>query len=636
MMIPPRATIEGGLRPAWLATVLNIVLAATALSAVVALLLEYGGFELRADHRKILHLSDVIIVAVFVLDRMLRFLLAWDRRVYLRENWVDFALMALAAGIVAVSYRFHHMIVSAGMFYVLVTQGYILVMLVIRGLSVNLRLSGSGIHPSRLLIGSFAFLCLAGAGLLMLPVSTPPLGKAIDFFDALFTSTSAVCVTGLTVRRIGSEFTTFGQAVILALIQLGGLGVMVFGTMLALLLGKGLFQRGSSALGQMVSHGNVGSMKRVVLFIMAATFVLEAVGAAMFYPMFAGLDGLGLSHARAVWYSVFHSVSAFCNAGLSPCDQNMMEGVRSGWSRPLREHWQVLGVMAPLIVLGGLGFPVLMDCLAYIRATWRRGVAFLRGLSGQAVGAAKARLSLHSRIVLTATLALIFGGAAGLLLVEPPNDRSRYGDIGRTPVYDQQTRIRRDWLRMAPGDKIGSAVFQSISARTAGFSTIDLSELSNAGKLWMCWLMIIGGSPAGTAGGMGTATAAILLATIYSVMRRREEVEIFRRGIAADIVRRSVAVAALYLALVGGITLLLCVAMRTGYAFIDLFFEACSACGSVGLSVGVTPGLNVFGKMVIVAGMFLGRVGPLALLLALVGRVRPADYACPRENVVIG
>jgi trk system potassium uptake protein TrkH len=637
MMSPRRSTIESGVQPAWLATVMNIVLAATALSAVAALLLEYGGFELRADQRKALHLADVIIVAVFVLDRLLRFLLASDRRGYLRENWVDFALMALAAGVVAVSYRFHQKIVSAGTFYVLVTQGYILVVLVIRGLTVNLRFAGSGIHPSWLLIGSFAFLCLSGAGLLMLPVSTPPMGKAVDFFDALFTSTSAVCVTGLTVRRTGSEFTTFGQAVILALIQLGGLGVMLFGTMLALLMGKGLSLRGSSAMGQMVSSDDVGSMKRVVLFIMAATFGLEAAGAVMFYPMFAGrLGGLDLSPARAVWYSVFHSVSAFCNAGLSLCDQNMMEGVRTGWSRPMREHWQVLGVMAPLIVLGGLGFPVLLDCLAYARAALRRGAAFLRGLSGQAVGAPKARLSLHSRIVLTATLVLIFGGAAGLLLVEPPNDRSRYGDIGRTPVYDQQTRIRRDWLRMAPGQKIGAAVFQSISARTAGFNTIDLSELSNAGKLWMCWLMIIGGSPAGTAGGMKTATAALLLATIYSVMRRREEVEIFRRSIAADIVRRSVTVAALYLALVGVITLLLCVAMRTGYAFIDLFFEACSACGTVGLSTGVTPGLNVFGKMVIVAGMFVGRVGPLTLLLALGGRVRPAEYAYPRENVVIG
>ena len=618
---------------------MNVVLSLTAMAAVAALLLEYGGFALREDHLKALHLADTVIVAIFVLDRLLRYLLAQDRRQYLRENWIDFALMALAAGIVAVSFRFHRKIISAGTLYVLVTQGYILVTLIIRGATVNLRFAGSGIHPSWLLIGSFVFLVLAGAGLLMLPVSTPRGGRAIDFYDAIFTSTSAVCVTGLTVRQTGSEFTGFGQGVILVLIQLGGLGVMVFGTVLALVVGKGLSLRGSTAMGQMVSSDEIGSMRKIVLFIMAATLALEAVGALLFYPMFAHwqVGQARLLAGKAAWYSAFHSISAFCNAGLSLCDRNMMEGVRDGWASPLRDRWQVLGVMAPLIVLGGLGFPVLLDCVVLLRGWLRRAVAFMWCLLGRpAARTPRARLPLHARIVLVATVVLILGGAAGLLLVEPPNDRSRYGDIGRTPVYDEKTRSRRDWPRMDPSRKIAAAVFQSVSARTAGFNTIDLSELSNAGKLWLCWLMIVGGSPAGTAGGMKTATAALVLATIYSVVRRRHEVEVFRRSIAADVVRRAVTVAALYLALVGVITLLLCVAMRTGHAFIDLFFEACSACGTVGLSTGVTGGLNVFGKMVIVFGMFIGRVGPLTLLLALAGRARPAEYVYPRENVVIG
>ena len=628
-----------GLRPRWVESLMNVVLGLTALAAVVALLLEYGGFSLRTDQRGALHLADMVIVAIFVLDRLGRFLLASDRRQYLRENWIDFALMAMATGIIVFSFRFYRGIISAGTLYVLVTQGYILLTLVIRGLTVNLRFAGSGIHPSWLLIGSFIFLCLCGTGLLMLPVATPRSGRAIDFFDALFTSTSAVCVTGLTVRQPGLEFTGFGQAVILALIQLGGLGVMLFGTMMALLVGKGLSLRGSTAMGQMVSSDDIGSMRKIVLFIMVATFALEALGAALLYPMFAGLqgEGAGIPTAKAVWFSVFHGISAFCNAGLSLCDQNMMEGARGGWARPLRDHWQILCVMAPLIVLGGLGFPVLLDCVAYLRAWLRRAAGFLRGLNSRPSSRApKARLPLHSRIVLTATLALIFGGAAGLLLVEPPNDRSRYGDIGRTPVYDDKTRGRRDWPQMAPGKKIAAAIFQSVSARTAGFNTIDLSELSNAGKLWMCWLMIVGGSPAGTAGGMKTSTAALVLAILYSVMRQRSEVEVFRRSIAPEVIRRAVTVAVLYLALVGVITLLLCIGMRTGYAFIDLFFEACSACGTVGLSTGVTGGLNIFGKMVVVAGMFVGRVGPLTLLLALAGKVRPADYAYPRENVLIG
>jgi trk system potassium uptake protein TrkH len=626
-----------------MAAVLNVVLALTALAAAAALVLEYGGFQLTDSQLRALHWAEAVIVAVFVADRLLRFLLAENRRRFLRENWIDFALMAVAAAVIALRAQWQVTVLSAGMFYILVTQAYILARLIVHGASANLRFAGGGIHPSGLLIGSFAFLCLAGAGLLMLPAATPP-GKPILFHDALFTATSACCVTGLIVRPSGTEFTFFGQAVILGLIQLGGLGIISFGTMLALRVGKTSFPqipqtpRTSAAVGQIVPADRVGGLGKLVLFILFSTLALEGLGAVLAYPMFAaaGAEQHGAVNAvNPVWASAFHSIAAFCNAGFSVYDGNLMEGVRSGWGRPLRDHWQILGVIAPLIVLGGLGFPVLYDCAAYGRAAVLRAVGRLTVRRGRPTPGAP-RLSLHSKIVLTVTVLLIFGGAGGLLLLEPPSDAARYGAIGRTPVYSDDTRHRRDWPRQTSQQHVRHAIFQSVSARTAGFSTADSAELSDAGKAWMCGLMLVGGSPAGTAGGMKTVTLVLLLITAYCVLRRRKEVEVFHRSLAAELIGKAVTLAVLYLALVSVITLLLCVAMRTGFGFLDLFFEACSACGTVGLSTGVTANLNLFGKIVIIAGMFLGRLGLLAMLLAIIPRGHAADDIHPADAIVLG
>ena len=620
-------------RPHALAVGLNVLLGMTAVAAIGALVLEYGGFSLSAEQLGALHIGEALIVAVLVLDRVLRVLLAVSRRAYLRENWIDFGVILLAA--VAVVAGMRTRIVSLGALYVFISQAYILVALVIRGVNINLHFAGSGIHPSILLLGSFLFLCLAGSGLLMLPAATPA-ENPINFVDAVFTATSATCVTGLIVRGTGSDFTFFGQAVILILIQLGGLGIMVFGTMLAMLMGKGISLRGSGTLGQMLARENLGGLGRAVVFVMVVTFCLELAGAGLFYPMFASPQGgSSPTTARAVWDSVFHSISSFCNAGFSLYDQNMLAGVRDGWARPLRGHWQILGVMAPLIVLGGLGFPVLMDCARRLRCFAGGLVRSVRSSAWRWHSPPSERLSLHSRVVLITSAALIVLGAVGLILLEPI-EADRYGAIGRNPLYDQASRRQVDWPGMSPTRRLREAVFQSITARTAGFNTIACSELSDAGKGWLCGLMIIGGSPASTAGGMKTVTVALLIATAYCVLRRRRDVEFFRRSLPAELLRRATAVAVLYLGLVAVVTLLLSVAMRSGYNFIDLLFEAASACGTVGLSTGVTRGLNLFGKLVIVGGMFIGRLGPLTLLLALTSGLRQVDYAYPSENVVIG
>ncbi len=571
-----------------------------------------------------------------MLDRFGRLLLARRRWRYVCDNVVDFALMGLAAIVIAINFE---KVLSAGALYVVITQAYILVVLILRGVSLNLRVAGSGIHPSWLLMGSFGFLILTGSGLLMLPVAVHEEYYAgWHYIDSLFTATSATCVTGLVLRNTGGHFTHFGQAVILVLIQCGGLGIMLFGTVLGLLVGKALTMRQSETIGRMISTDGIGGIVRVALFVIAITFAFEIAGAVGLHSMYAqALDtrGQGLSPGGVVWHSVFHSVSAFCNAGFTLYGRNMMQGVREGWAAaPLRSHWQIMGIMAPLIVLGGLGFPVLQDCAKYVVTLARRIIRRIRQ-ANVIVPSIPARqgLSLHSKIVLTTSLVLVVAGAGVLLLIEPrgrPDDRIGVHRLGDPAI------VGGDWSQMPLGQRTREAIFQSITARTAGFNTVEMAALSSAGKLWMCLLMTIGGSPASTAGGMKTVTFALLVLVVWCQLRRRREVEAFRRSISLTVIGRAVTIGVLYLTLLATVTILLCVAQGSGHSFIDLLFEASSACGTVGLSAGVTKFLSEFGKYVIIAGMFLGRLGPLTLTAALTSRLRHVDYVYPTENVITG
>jgi len=614
---------------------LNVVLALTAMAAVATLVLEYGGFDLTRQFHYALRVCQTIVVAIFVLDRLARMMLARRRFQYIRENWIDFAVMGTALAAVLIGVQFEGRIASAGALYVIITQGYILVALLLRAVSVNMRFAGSGIRPPLLLVGSFAFLALSGSGLLMLPVAVhEAYYEAWHYPEALFTAVSATCVTGLIVVDTGQHFTPFGQAVILALIQLGGLGIMLFGTVFAILVGKELSLRGSSVMGEMLGTQKVGRLGRVAAFVVLVTLCLELVGAVMLYPMFAAPHGAGgqASTAKAVWDSAFHSISSFCNAGFCLYNDNMMEGVQAGWDQPFRQRWQVLGVMAPLIVLGGLGFPVLQDCAAYTRQSLVRLKHWLRPTVGAGRhNAPRPTLSLHSKIVLATSGMLVLVGAVLLLLVE----QRPGGQVGRVEFVNELTRRKRDWDSMSDAQRVGGAVFQSVTARTAGFNTMDMSQLSSAGKLVTCGLMVIGGSPASTAGGMKTVSFAVLLLAAWSVLRRRREVEVFRRGLTDQLLRKTVALVVLYAALLFVVTLLLLVTMRNE-TFMDVLFEACSACGTVGLSTGVTRRLTLMGKYVVTAGMFIGRLGPITLLLALTSRLKHVRYSYPQEQVIIG
>lgn len=626
--------------PRGLARALTALLAVASVVAIAALVLEYG-FRRPIVATWILHAAEAAVVGYFMLYHVIRLGLAHQRRTYLKHNAPDLVLIAIALLAAGLIWHFRGRVMGLGALYVAVTQVYLLVALLLRGVNLNLQMTGSGLPPSWLLLGSFAFLCLAGSGLLMLPAATAEHAAQPYYLDALFTSTSATCVTGLITRNTGTEWSFFGQAVILVLIQLGGLGIMLFGTVLALLVGRDLSVRQSETVGEMLGQRRRSALPQLAKFVVLSTLAFEAVGAALSFGMFLEVPnayGQPMGPAEAAWYSVFHAISAFCNAGFCLYDRNLMAGVGEGpaWATALREHWQVMGVMAPLIVLGGVGFPALMDAGAYLKgllARWlHRPASFRAGRAAQRP--ARPRVGLHTRVVLAATLLLLVVGAAGLLLIETVGHPDTGPGIGRVPIGGGGAA--GDWASMPLGERAWRSVFQSVTARTAGFNTIDMDELSPAGKLWMCGLMTIGGSPGGTAGGMKTVVVVLLAGSAWSVLARRGEVELGRRSIPSDIVRRATAIAFLYMCLLVLTTLLLAISMPD-QAFIDVLFEASSACGTVGLSTGITgAGHAAMTRLVTIAAMFLGRLGPITLLLAMTTRLGRARYAYARENVLIG
>ncbi|MBM4273194.1 MAG: ATPase [Deltaproteobacteria bacterium] len=423
--------------------------------------------------------------------------------------------------------------------------------------------------PEAMLVGSFAGVILAGAILLTLPWAAR--SQRISFVDALFTSTSAVCVTGLIVVDTGTAYSLFGQIVILVLIQTGGLGIMTFaGLFFQLLLGRRMSLKSQALLHGSLFQQDVGvSFKQLfkqILWIMAIT---EFTGAVL---LFAALLWGATPPAQALFSSVFHSVSAFCNAGFSIYSDNLV-GVRD--SRLFT--FTIMG----LIIIGGLGHVVVREI----------GDKFRNGLQAGGPGGPK-RLSVHTRVVLRMSATLIVLGALGLLIL---------GLTNQEPTW---------------GVKIHSALFQSVTARTAGFNTVDIGALPLASILLLIFLMFVGGSPASCAGGIKTTALAILLADLRAKLKGEKEARLLDRRISPDIIARVTLLVQLAIGwIVLGLFLLLVTEARTGIGLHDVLFELVSAFGTVGLSTGITDKLTVTGKLWISATMFLGRLGPLTLAI---------------------
>lgn len=490
--------------------------------------------------------------------------------------------------------------------FALLTQaglGAFVCLRLLRAFSFMTRLAQSPLH---VFLGSFAGLILLGTGLLMLPGAHAP-EQPIGFLDALFTSTSATCVTGLTVLDTGTAWTRFGQLVILALIQVGGLGIMSFAAFFGLAFGRGMGVRGTAAVGEILNLEMVGRVGRVTVWILGSTFAIEALGVWWLYGYWVDAAGNLLPPGEQLYYSAFHSISAFCNAGFSLYPDNMVRYVG---------HWPIVLSLSFLVVLGGIGFVVIMEIATYrfwAHPALRRVPMIRRRVKNQQLP----RLSLQSKIVLVTTAGLLLVGAVGFLVLEWNNSMSA----------------------MDFSDRMAAAVFQSMAARTAGFNSIDTVHTTTSTQFWTILLMLIGGSPGSVAGGIKTTTFFVMLLAVLSTVRGRPP-EAFKRRIPELLIRKSLVMLVLALAFIFIATLLLTVTEAEGmgaqrHGFEQILFEASSAFCTVGLSSGVSAELTPWGKLIIIACMYIGRIGPLTLVLA-VGRRHARKFEYPEEQVMIG
>jgi trk system potassium uptake protein TrkH len=436
-------------------------------------------------------------------------------------------------------------------------------------------------------LGFIAVISL-GAILLMLPISTSS-GQWNDPIVALFTSTSAVCVTGHVVVDTATYFSRFGQLAILMLIQVGGLGYMTVTTFLLLLLGRRFGLKDKVAIQQSLDRRSLQGSSQVLQSIVATTIIFELTGA--FLLLFVFVPDLGWS--RGIWFSLFHSISAWNNAGFGLFSDNLVgyEG-----------SWLVNAVITGLIIFGGIGYEVILEL--YLRARGR--------LLRQRIKIAR---SLNFQVAVSTTLFLLFGGMVAIWSIESRNPQT-LGSLN----FPQQ---------------LLGAWFQSVTSRTAGFNTIDISKMTTAGLFVTISLMLIGGSPGGTAGGIKTTTARVLASCTYAILQGKESVTLYRRQVPNSLLLKAIAVT------FGSLLTVVCATIAIALAepkldFIRILFEVVSGFATVGLSTGITAALTPFSKLVLIATMYIGRVGILLLIAALLGDPRSSTIKYPEESLLVG
>jgi len=455
-----------------------------------------------------------------------------------------------------------------------------------------------GVNPALLFVGSFGSFIIIGGFLLLLPNATT---GGIDPVDAFFTSASAVCVTGLIVVDTATAFTTTGKVFLLMLIQIGGLGIMTFAGLISFLVSGSASLQSQLAFRDMMNTQRMSNVISFISKVVLVTITFEAIGAFMVYGTLDDL--MFVSEREKIFFSVFHSISAFCNAGFSTLPNGLYEGsVRFNYSL----HWCI----ASMIILGGLGFPIVFNIFTFFRIRVANTIrALLKDPRKEVytnVLQATARLSLVTYFIL-----IVFGFVAYLIF-----------EFNHT-LLDHPTLF----------GKITTSFFGSVAPRTAGFNTVDLLQFSLPTVMIYLLLMFIGASPGSTGGGIKTTVAAVAYLNMKSIVLGHERTEAFRTEISMSSIKRAFAIILLAL-LVLGIAVLLLSINDFEHGLLKLAFEAFSAFATVGLSLGVTPELSAFGKMVIMAVMFIGRVGALTLLFAVVTQSGDRPYRYPAEDIM--
>ena len=442
-----------------------------------------------------------------------------------------------------------------------------------------MRRANRHLSSAQIIILGFAAAIFLGCLLLMLPVSTRD-GLGAPFWDALFTSTSAVCVTGLVVRDTATYWSPAGQAVILALIQIGGMGVVTLAIAITTISGRRIGLKQRSTMQEAIAAPKVGGIVRLTGFIIRMTIIFELLGAAVMAPVFIREFG----PAKGLWYSVFHAISAFCNAGFD------LMGVRAPFSSltSFAANPVINAAVMLLIIIGGIGFTFWDDVST-------------NGLHMR-------RYRMQTKVVLATTLLLIALPALYFAFFE--------------------------FRGLPTGERVLVSLFQAVTPRTAGFNTADLTLLSETGLAVIILLMLVGGSPGSTAGGMKTTTLAVLVSTAVSVFRRKKHTQFFGRRISDETVRSAATILTMYLTLflAGG-----CVISRVeGLPLSTCLFETASAVGTVGLTLGITPQLSLLSRGILILLMYFGRVGGLTLIFATVSGTACTTARLPEEKLTVG
>ncbi len=454
------------------------------------------------------------------------------------------------------------------------------------------------LDPAQIFIGSFLFIILAGTALLMLPRATH---EGISLLDALFTSTSAVCVTGLIVVDTGSYFTVFGQSIILFLMQIGGLGIMTFASYFSYFFRGQTSYQNQLMLKDATNSEKIGEVFSVLKKILFITFIVEFIGGIFIY---FSLNNSEIAHIKdRLFFSAFHAVSGFCNAGFSTLENSLYEP-------DFRFNYPLQIILAVLFILGGIGFPIVLNIYKYIKYSITNLILKIR--KNRPLPYSPWVINLNTRIVILTTFVLLATGTIGFYAFEYNN-----------------TLAEHNWF-----GKIVTAFFSAATPRTAGFSVIDITALNLSTLMMIFLLMWIGASPASTGGGIKTSTIAVATLNFLSLAKGKDRIEVYRREISHASVRRAFSIISLSMVVIG-LSIFLIASFDRDKSLLSIAFESFSAYSTVGLSTGITSELSSYSKVVVIFTMFIGRVSMLTLLIAILRRVKHHNYRYPTDEILI-
>lgn len=568
----------------------RLLVSATAVAALILVILQVGFV---GEVTPSLHWATLLLSLLFAFEQSLtwmsrRHLSAWAKREAILLGVAAFVLLVMV-GLAIAGWMGGHDTKLSLLAHASV-QGVVLAILVLRGLRHQARLTAITLRPGWLLLAGFALIVLAGTALLKMPRAVVP-GGELSWLDALFTSTSAVCVTGLTVVNTATFFTSTGQIIILGLIQIGGLGIMTLTFFMAAILFQGISLHDRLLLGEMIAEKRLAHVGETLRFIVIFTIIAEALGAvAIYFTLPAGHDA-----GERLFHAVFHSISAFCNAGFSTLPNNLAD-------ESVRQVGSLHFIVCILIILGGLGTLPAYDGLRYLkrRVAWTMDPTLPRP-----------RLRVHTRLVLCTTFILVAGGTLTIYASE-------------FLLFDGASSAGR-WM---------TAFFHSVTARTAGFNTVDMGGIGPVTIHLLVFLMLVGGSPGGTAGGIRTTVFAVATVHLWNHLRGLDHIVLFRRRLPPGAGSRALGILVLVMAWLF-VNFAVLRQLQPGTSDTSLVFELVSAFATVGLSLNLSPELTTGAKLVIVLNMFIGRLGLFTLASTFMPLARKPLHSHPQEDVLL-